>query len=114
MDLTTIFLPNDKLLASAGSVPVYYWFIRSLKVDQLSRVRDFLVQFEQERRQNRTAAQGKTATVRPDSQLLSYDQYNRNTNDLQSHIERIEILRSRFQRYLQKSRTATSNAKSPN
>ena len=30
-DLTGIFLPKDRLLGSAGVMPVYYWFIRGVK-----------------------------------------------------------------------------------
>jgi len=98
-DLTSIFLPNDKLLSSAGMLPVYYWFIRSLKADDYSRVRDFLVRFEEERRKNRAMADEGHDPKGLDRQLLLYDQYNRSTNDLQSHIERVKILRDRFARH---------------
>ena len=30
-DMASIFLPEDNLLNSAGTLPVYYWFVRSLK-----------------------------------------------------------------------------------
>ena len=48
-DMATIFLPKDSLLNSAGTIPVYYWFIRQQKGKDYPRVRDFLVKFEEER-----------------------------------------------------------------
>ena len=47
-DLAGIFLPKDPLLSSAGSVPVYYWFIRDIKTHDSPHVRDFLVELEKE------------------------------------------------------------------
>jgi hypothetical protein len=34
-----------------------------------------------------------------DRRLIEYDQFNRNTNDLASHMGRIEILEERFARF---------------
>ncbi|QEX16978.1 hypothetical protein FRZ44_22740 [Hypericibacter terrae] len=97
-DLTGVFLPKDRLLLSAGVVPVYYWFIRSIKQRQYRIVREFLVQFEEERWENRQKAE--TAGSRGiDKQLLEYDRLNRSTNDLTSHIERVRILAERFSRF---------------
>lgn len=97
-DLNSIFLPKDRLLSSAGLMPVYYWFVRSLKTAEYSRVRDFLVRFEEERRKNRARAEGGSDPKELDRQLLAYDQFNRSTNDLQSHVGRIQILEDRFNR----------------
>src|ERR1700751_3787429 len=97
-DLTNVFLPRDRLLASSGLLPVYYWFIHGLAAKQYSLARDFLIRFEQARRENRQKAeQGSRTGV--DRLLLEYDQLNRNTNDLISHNRRIEILHERFRRY---------------
>ncbi|HTB02319.1 MAG TPA: DUF262 domain-containing protein [Bradyrhizobium sp.] len=98
-DLTNVFLPRDRLLASSGLLPVYYWFIQSLKSRQYPLVRDFLVQFEEARRANRQKAELDGLTRAVDRKLLEYDQLNRNTNDLTSHIRRIEILQERFARF---------------
>ena len=95
--LTEIFLPKDRLLGSAGVLPVYYWFIRSLKDSQHPLVRDFLVRFEEDRKKNRERAGADGKKVRGvDQQLLEYDVFNRSTNDLASHIGRLEILRKKF------------------
>lgn len=97
-NLTGIFLPKDRLLGSAGVIPVYYWFIRDIDEDHYRLVRDFLVRFEEERRENRQKAAIGEPKRGVDQQLLEYDRYNRSTNDLTSHKGRIDILKERFQR----------------
>jgi hypothetical protein len=94
-DLTTIFLPRDRLLGSAGVLPVYYWFVRSLKESKYTSVRDFLVRFEDQRKENRQKAASGTGRI--DRELVEYDQFNRSTNDLSSHLGRVAILQRRFQ-----------------
>ena len=95
-NLADIFLPRDRLLGSAGSIPVYYWFIRDIEDERYPLVRDFLVRFEEDRRKNRQkAAEGMPVGV-IDRQLVEYDRFNRSTNDLSSHKGRIDILNDRF------------------
>ncbi|MGJ5150262.1 DUF262 domain-containing protein [Bradyrhizobium sp. HKCCYLR1023] len=96
-DLTNVFLPRDKLLASSGLLPVYYWFLHGLKSREYPFVRDFLVRFEEARKENRRKSEGGFSRKEIDSDLLEYDQLNRNTNDLVSHSRRIEILHSKFE-----------------
>ncbi|MGH6925672.1 MAG: DUF262 domain-containing protein [Propylenella sp.] len=103
-DMTTIFLPKDRLLGSSGVLPVYYWFIRSLDVDKYLEVRDFLVRFEDTRRVNRRRADAGEPATDVDRQLLSYDGFNRSTNDLASHVGRIEVLTDRFAKALRRPR----------
>lgn len=96
--MTEVFLPRDRLLASAGTVPVYYWFVRSLQPKQHATVRPFLNWFEESRRLNRqAAASGGAAKVSAD--LTAYDNLNRSTNDETSHVGRFQILSKRFQSY---------------
>jgi hypothetical protein len=95
-EMQEIFLPKDRLLASAGQLPVYYWFVRSRKTKEYPYVREFLVRFEEERRENRKLVQSDSHDGPIDNQLVEYDQFNRNTNDLTSHEGRIDILESRF------------------
>jgi uncharacterized protein DUF262 len=97
--LTTIFLPADRLLGSAGQVPVYYWLVRSIKESQFPLVRDFLIRFETARRANRQTALDSPKTDKIDRQLVEYDEFNRNTNDQASHLGRIEILLKRFKEF---------------
>lgn len=104
--LTTIFLPKDRLLGSSGVVPVYYWFIRSLPDKKQQYVREFLVDFEQQRKNNRLLRdkQPLSRNIAPD--LVSFDQFNRSTNDLQSHQGRLQILRDRLAKFIPPKRPA--------
>ena len=97
--LTAVFLPNDRLLGSAGVIPVYYWFIRGVEEELHPLVRDFLVRFEEDRKENRLKSAADVLAQDVDRQLVQYDQFNRSTNDLVSHKGRIEILDERFEDY---------------
>jgi hypothetical protein len=99
-DLTSVFLPKDKLLGSAGAVPVYYWFVRDMPPAQHQFVRDFLIKFEADRRANRKKAELNAGAPDIDRKLVEYDQYNRNTNDQVSHVQRVETLKERFAAYI--------------
>lgn len=99
-DMTEIFLPKDRLLASSGVIPVYFWFVRSRNESAIPRIREFLVQFEAERTRNREIVRQEPDSPNVDQQLLEYDQYNRSTNDLQSHMGRNNILVARFTEFL--------------
>ncbi len=98
--LTGVFLPKDKLLSSAGIIPVYYWLIRSAKEQKYRLIREFLVRFEEDRKQNRAKVDLHGMSGGVDRDLTAYDQFNRNTNDMASHIGRIEILDKKFTKYV--------------
>lgn len=94
-----IFLPRDILLSSAGQVPIFYWLVRSRAKADDQFIREFLVKFERERKNNRNLVESDPQDQKIDRQLLEYDQFNRNTNDLASHRGRIKILEERFQNF---------------
>ncbi len=102
--MTTIFLPSDRLLASSGVVPVYYWFVRSLPEKKQPLIREFLVEFERRRKENRrlTEQQPKSRQVARD--LIDFDNFNRSTNDQVSHEGRFRILQARFAKFTPKKR----------
>jgi hypothetical protein len=102
--MASIFLPKDRLLTSSGLAPVYYWFIRERSERQYPYIRDFLTQFEFERATNRELVREDPDNNQIDQQLSEYDQYNRSTNDLRSHRERVKILKERFAAYLRANR----------
>lgn len=102
-DMTEVFLPHDKLLGSAGVFPVYYWFVRSRKASDLSKVREFLVRFEEARLKNRDLVARKPDSTKIDQQMVEYDQFNRSTNDQRSHTGRFKILSARFLDYVSPS-----------
>jgi hypothetical protein len=95
-DMTTIFLPKDKILGSAGILPVYYWFVRSADENEFATVREFLVRLEHDRKENRRLVGEAPTSRRVDQELLEFDNFNRSTNDQQSHDGRFKILKRRF------------------
>ncbi len=95
-DMSEIFLPKDRLLSSAGVFPVYYWFVREISEKKFHHIREFLVQFEKARKDNRKLITDNPQDKKIDRELVKYDDYNRNTNDQQSHEGRYLILKKRF------------------
>jgi len=94
-----IFLPRDMLLNSAGQVPLFYWLVRSHPETDDQFIREFLVTFERQRRENRSLVESNPLDKKIDRRLIEYDQYNRNTNDLASHKGRIGILEERLKSF---------------
>jgi hypothetical protein len=94
--MTEIFLPKDLLLGSAGVFPVYYWLTRNTKEDRRHRLREFLVRFEESRRENRQLIAQQPASSKIDPELTKYDRFNRSTDDSESHRVRYAILSERF------------------
>lgn len=99
-NMTEIFLPHDRLLLSAGSVPVYYWFVRSVPSKAQRFIRQFLISFEEDRRENRALSGDNPKDPKIDPELIQFDNFNRSTNDQASHTGRYRILESRFKKYL--------------
>lgn len=93
--MAAVFLPKDKLLGSAGSIPVYYWLVREIPQKKQHKLRSFLVEFEAEQKEHRLLARDPNNT-KLDSELSEYDKLSRSTNDQNSHIGRFQILLSRF------------------
>lgn len=89
--MSDIFIPRDPLLSSAGMVPVYYWFIRDLSGEAFWSARRFLLQFETMRKVSR--GQHESDLSEDMLRLLArFETLNRSTNDLQSHVGRVQIL----------------------
>lgn len=96
--MSEIFIPRDPLLSSAGIIPVYYWFIRGIPEEQRFRVRQFLNEFELQRKENREMQKDVgDDTLNP--ALARFDTLNRSTNDQQSHLGRVYILQEFFERW---------------
>lgn len=96
--MSEIFIPRDPLLASAGIIPVYYWFIRGIPEEQRFGVRQFLNDFELQRKENREM-QKDVGEDSLNPSLARFDTLNRSTNDQQSHIGRIQILEEFFNQW---------------
>jgi hypothetical protein len=102
--MTEIFLPKDRLLGSAGTVPVYYWFVRSAPAKSQQLIRQFLIDFERARKENRELSVEDPGSRSIDRKLIDFDNFNRSTNDQASHIGRYEILRAKFAEYVAASK----------
>jgi hypothetical protein len=101
--MTEIFLPKDRLLISAGTVPVYYWLVRSAPAKSYRLVRQFLIEFENGRKENRRLSSAHPQGNNINRQLVDFDNFNRSTNDQASHVGRFEILQDRFSRYVKRA-----------
>lgn len=102
--MSEIFLPHDPLLRSAGVFPVYYWFVRENDAKQDQYVREFLNAFESARKENREMAADPDTASLADNELLTFDRFNRSTDDERSHLERYRILAKRFKEFLSRTR----------
>lgn len=96
-EMSTIFLPRDNILNSEGIIPVYYWLIRSLEESNYHQVREFLVAFQNIRKENRELTKLGGTDINP--LLVEFDNLNRSTNDLHSHERRFEILATYFEKW---------------
>lgn len=105
-NMQEVFLPKDDLLASAGSVPVYYWLVRDASLETQPVIREFLVSFEKDRRENRKR---QIAGVARDAHPIfaRYDAFNRSTNDLGSYNGRFEILKHEMIRWARTNAIST-------
>jgi hypothetical protein len=83
-------------------VPVYYWMVRNIGESQLSKVREFLVRFEEDRKSNLRLVNEVPESKDIDPELV--ESTNRSTNDQRSHDERFRILMKRFWTSLTRSR----------
>jgi Protein of unknown function DUF262 len=97
--MSEIFLPKDKVLTSSGIIPVYYWFIKNVDDVCYSKVRKFLVTFESKRIENRNLVKNEPHHPEINISLVEYDNYNRSTNNSQSHKERYRILLQFFNKW---------------
>jgi len=70
--------------------------VRDIKENQLPKLREFLVRFDEIRRKNRKLLTESPLSKRIDKELVEFDNYNRSTNDQRSHEERFRILMKRF------------------
>jgi hypothetical protein len=96
--MTEIFLPSDAILGSAGVLPVFYWLVREAPLKSDAYIREFLVTFERERRENRALAKS-SQQVQVDSQMVRYYQMNRSPDDPVSHEGRFKILMDRLRKF---------------
>jgi hypothetical protein len=99
--MSDVFLSRDPLLGSEGPVTLYYWFVRLHMRQSHHLLRDFLTEFEEERKFNR-----KPDLPHRSEELLRFDLLSRSINDQSSLTARYKILERRFSKFLKRIGTA--------
>ena len=89
-----VFQQRDSLLASSGSIVLYYWLVRSRATLDNSKLRNSLQQFDGIRKTNRQIVM--TSPEEADPYLLQYDRLSRNANDQGSLELRYKMLQERL------------------
>jgi len=97
--LALAFNPKDKLLASQGHIPVYYWVLRGFPKYR-NKFRPFLEKFTDQVLKNLRLS--RTDPDKADNELLTYYTQGRTTNDQGSLNNRYEILVRHLKRYAKK------------
>ena len=92
--MAEVFFEEDTLLSGAGSLPLYYWFVRNQGNGYKQILRSFLASFEGKRSRNRTSAKDGVGDV--DQEMLSYDLNNRSPDDVSSLEFRYSVLVKRL------------------
>lgn len=105
--MAAVFKDADPLLANQGSIPVYYWLIRSTPPEKLDHVRHFLAHFTQAIVENR--AKQRLDPDAADQTLSHYYTMSRTTNDEQSLAGRFSILETKFNEHLAQQQAAQAS-----
>lgn len=95
--MVQIFMDRDPLLKSQGPVLLYYWLVRESPKFH-PRIREFLVEFEGQRRQ--AASEPPSGGPRHDKEMLHYNVLQRSINNLASQIGCFAILHKRFRAFI--------------
>jgi hypothetical protein len=99
-DMATIFLPKDRLLSSAGVIPIYYWLVRDIGEEYYPGLREFLVRTEEQRKIALKLIVIDPQSDEIDQELVQFNSYYRSPNDASSIEGRFRILKDRFFREL--------------
>jgi hypothetical protein len=103
--MAEVFIMRDPLLASEGPVTLYYWFVRSHSDESPHLLRDFLQEFEGDRRVNR-----KPDLEDRNDELLRFDLLSRSINDQSSLASRFKILERRFVKFKKQYKLSNSTS----
>ncbi|HEX8773294.1 MAG TPA: DUF262 domain-containing protein [Pyrinomonadaceae bacterium] len=100
-DMSTVFIKEDPLLASAGPIPVYYWFVKH-HLRSKAYIREFLSEFVKAVQKNQHIV--KDNPDEGDPELSHYYTMMRTTNEKRSLEARYKILESRFTKFLRRKK----------
>jgi hypothetical protein len=113
-DMTDMFIEQDPLLRSQAPLVLYYWLFRNAKPHHKKSIREFLVKFNQDRRDNRQSSADKNINKTGhsseyddsvDEELLHFDILTRSANNQGSLVTRYDILTKRFKSFLKQSQS---------
>lgn len=94
--LTNEFQDRDKLLSSAGNIPIYYWFAKQ-HPRFVNEIRDFVLFLTDEIKE--AVQMQRTNPVAANAQILSYYTMSRTTNDQASLEGRYKIFEKLFREW---------------
>lgn len=87
------FITKDPLLASSGLLPVYYWLFKTHGATHKNVIRNFLVQFEDKRKDSRKVAFD-------DLDYVNFDRLSKSLNDQASLQGCYNILEKKFSHWI--------------
>jgi len=96
-EMSTVFTKRDRLLSSAGHIPVFYWLVKNHQ-RELASIRPFLDIFMKDFNETKKLLRNRAANI--DNELLTYYTRHRTSNDKGSMEDRYKILESRFALFL--------------
>lgn len=96
--MAEVFVDGDALLGTQGAVPLYYWFVREHAKRHRRRIRSFLEEFEDARKENDRRDRERARGV--DRELLGYSRARRSHNDAGAMKLMYSILERRFAQFL--------------
>lgn len=88
------FISKDPLLSSSGLIPVYFWFYRTYGKDSKGEIRNFLIQFEDKRKQSRK-------TKLSDLDYINFDRFTKSLNDQASLLGCYNIIEKKWKEWKQ-------------
>lgn len=94
------FISKDPLLASSGLLPVYYWLFKTYGNLYKNIIRNFLVQFEDKRKESRKIALN-------DLDYINFDRLSKSLNDQASLQGCYIILEKKFNYWIQHEKLLT-------
>lgn len=95
--MSSVFAKRDRLLSSAGHIPVFYWLVKNHH-RELMAIRPFLESFMKDFNETKVLIRNRSAHI--DNELLTYYTRHRTSNDKGSMEDRYKILEARFAKFL--------------
>ena len=94
------FISSDPLLASSGLLPVYYWLYKTNGNSRNDILRNFLVQFEDKRKESRKNPTNEISDI----DYINFDRYSKSLNDQASLQGCYNILERKLDFWLKNNR----------